>query len=129
MGEPILVFDGDCGFCTASARWIERRLTDGGARVRPWQELDLAALGLTLDDVTEQAWWIADGEPPRGGHEAIASALSAARRGWPIAGRALTAPGVDRLAARGYRLVARNRHRLPGATAACAIGNEDVGRP
>lgn len=121
MAAPILVYDGDCGFCTASARWIERRLRPGTAEVRPWQELDLDRLGLSIDDVTTRAWWVAPGDAPRGGHRAIAEALRSAGRAWPAVGRALTLPGVDRLAEHGYRLVARNRHRLPGATAACAL--------
>ena len=32
----MLVFDGDCGFCTSSARWIEARLPDDVAVVA-WQ--------------------------------------------------------------------------------------------
>ncbi|NDH76279.1 MAG: DUF393 domain-containing protein, partial [Actinobacteria bacterium] len=42
----LLIFDGDCGFCTTSAGWIERRLPDD-VRVAPWQILDLEQYGLT----------------------------------------------------------------------------------
>ena len=52
--KNVLIFDGDCGFCTTSARWIEAR----GARVQAWQTLDLTELRLTVADVDEAAWWI-----------------------------------------------------------------------
>ena len=43
--RPILVFDGDCGFCTSSAGFGRRLL--GVEHVEPWQFLDLDELGLT----------------------------------------------------------------------------------
>ena len=121
---PILIHDGDCAFCTRSARWIAARWRPGTARSVASQSLDdatLARLGLTRADVTEAAWWVAaDGSTHRG-DRAIASALCAAP-GWTNRlGRALSLPGIRALAPTGYALVAANRHRLPGATEACAV--------
>ena len=53
----LLIFDGDCSFCTNSAGWIERRLPDG-VRVAPWQILNLEQYGLTENDVTTAAYWV-----------------------------------------------------------------------
>jgi len=47
------------------------------------------------------------------GHEAVAALLGTAGPAWRAAGRALLLPGVSWIAARAYRLVAENRHRLP----------------
>ena len=120
--EAVLVYDGDCGFCTASATWIAARWT--GAR-RPvavaGQRLEadgLERLGLTTDDVSRAAWWVQDGRA-WGGHRAVGRALMAAGGGWGLVGRILIAPTVAPLAALGYRMVARYRYRLPGATPAC----------
>ena len=46
---PVLVFDGDCAFCSTSARFVSERLRRSPAdyAVEPWQRLDLDALGLT----------------------------------------------------------------------------------
>ena len=55
-----MIFDGDCGFCTTSAGWIERRLP-ADVRVAPWQILELAEYGLTETDVTTAAYWV-DGD-------------------------------------------------------------------
>ncbi|HSL57277.1 MAG TPA: DUF393 domain-containing protein [Acidimicrobiales bacterium] len=118
---PTLVYDGDCGFCTASARWIGRRLR-AGVRVTPWQDLpDLAAVGLTVDDVTRAAWWLDEQGHRHEGHLAVGRSLMAARGLWPVVGRLLVTAPVRWLAAPAYRLVARYRYRLPGATAACRV--------
>src|SRR2546430_11445832 len=46
VSGSVLVFDGDCGFCTASARFLERYIRPP-ARVVAWQHADLAEIGLT----------------------------------------------------------------------------------
>jgi predicted DCC family thiol-disulfide oxidoreductase YuxK len=117
----VLVFDGDCGFCTTSARWIERRLPDD-VDVVAWQSVpDLSALGLTVGDVTSAAWWVEPGRPPRGGHLAIGASLRAAGGAWGLLGRALLLPPLRWMGGPVYRLISRYRYKLPGATDACRI--------
>lgn len=121
--EPILVFDGDCGFCTTVARWAERRFRRG-ERAEPWQFLGdgvLASYGLSIDDVKEAAWWVdAAGRRDRG-HRAVGRALLAAG-GWRIALGALTlAPPTSWAAAAVYKVTVRYRSRLPGGTPACRL--------
>lgn len=114
----MLVFDGDCAFCTSCARLLERIGPE--AEIVAWQVADLDELGITAAEAAEAVRWIGADGTVRGGHEALAAALGAAGHPWRIIGRAILLPGVSRLAAVGYRLVARNRHRLPGGTPACA---------
>lgn len=116
----LLVFDGDCGFCTASARWIERRLPSSTS-VQPWQVLDLDELGLTQGDVTAAAWWVDRRGRQHRGHAAIGRALIAAGGTWGVIGRLVITPPISWLARPAYWLIARNRHRLPGSTDACRI--------
>ena len=108
--KNVLIFDGDCGFCTASARWIEAR----GQRVEAWQTLDLAELRLTVADVDEAAWWIDETGKKHRGHLAIGHALRAGGGGWGFVGAVLVRPPVSWLAKPVYTLVARNRDKLPG---------------
>ncbi|MET0894874.1 MAG: DCC1-like thiol-disulfide oxidoreductase family protein [Acidimicrobiia bacterium] len=123
--RSILVYDGDCGFCTTSATWIARQWPDGdGAVAIPWQFLssdDLRAAHLSHDDVTRSAWWIEDGRAEEG-DRAIARALIAAGGAWSIVGRLLLVPPVSWIAPLSYRVVARYRYRLPGGTPACKVG-------
>ncbi len=116
----MLVFDGDCGFCTASARWIEARLPRD-VEVVTWQSRDLDELGLSEAEVTSAAYWIDAAGLPHRGHHAIGRSLMTAGGVWGVIGRLLITPPVSWLAAPVYTLVAKNRGRLPGATDACRI--------
>jgi predicted DCC family thiol-disulfide oxidoreductase YuxK len=116
--RPVLVFDGDCGFCTTSAHFLERIGPD--AEILAWQLTDLDSLGLTEERAADAVQWVAADGTIRSGHEAIAAVLGAAGPGWRVAGRILLLPGLSSLASRAYRLVAANRYRLPGGTPACA---------
>jgi predicted DCC family thiol-disulfide oxidoreductase YuxK len=118
MKAPVLVFDGDCGFCTSCARLLERIGPD--AKVVPWQLADLDELGITAAQAAEAVRWIGTDGVVRTGHEAIAAALSSGGRPWRIVGRAIVLPGISPLAGASYRVISRNRHRLPGGTPACA---------
>ena len=121
--KPLLVFDGDCGFCTSSAEWVLRHLSSD-ARIVPWQKLGdggLAALGLSVGQASSAAWWVDERGRSFGGHLAIGKALADCRPPWNWLGKAaLIPPGVwvGRLL---YPLVSRYRHRLPGGTPACRI--------
>jgi predicted DCC family thiol-disulfide oxidoreductase YuxK len=117
--RPVLVFDGDCAFCTSSAHQLERIGPE--AEIVAWQLTDLDELGITAAQATEAVQWVGTDGAVRSGHEAIAAALSTAGRPWRIAGRLITLPGISALAAVTYRWIARNRYRLPGGTPACAV--------
>lgn len=115
-----IVYDADCGFCTRSARWIDH---DPVA----WQALDLSAVGATAEQAEGFVGWLVDGRIRSLGSVAIADALLAAG-GWrTLAGRVLRLPGVRRLAAALYPVLARNRHRLPGGTEACRLDEQHRG--
>jgi predicted DCC family thiol-disulfide oxidoreductase YuxK len=126
-GQPVLVFDGDCAFCTKSARVLERIGPD--AAIVAWQLTDLAELGITEDQASDSVQWVEVDGTVRSGHEAIAAALSTAGWIWKLIGRILLLPGISWIAAKAYRWVANNRYRLPGGTPACAVAAGDSNRP
>jgi predicted DCC family thiol-disulfide oxidoreductase YuxK len=115
--RPVLVFDGDCAFCTSCVRLVEKIGPE--AEIVPWQSTDLAELGLTAEQAAAAVQWIASDGTVRSGHEAIAATLKSAGSGWKLVGSMILLPGISWLAAKLYRLVADNRHRLPGGTPAC----------
>jgi predicted DCC family thiol-disulfide oxidoreductase YuxK len=116
--RPVLLYDGDCAFCTWCAGLLERIGPE--AEIVAWQLTDLTELGVTKEQATEAVQWVGLDGTVRSGHEAIAATLNSAGRLWKLAGRALLLPGISSLAAKAYRLVADNRYRLPGSTPACA---------
>jgi len=124
--QPVLVYDGDCAFCTSCARALERIGPD--AEIVAWQLTDLVKLGITEEQAIEAVQWVQVDGTVHSGHEAIAAALSTAGRLWRAVSRIVLTPGISWLAAKVYRLVADNRHRLPGGTPACARSPEGESR-
>ncbi|QGV82013.1 thiol-disulfide oxidoreductase DCC family protein [Streptomyces ficellus] len=118
--RPVLVFDGDCGFCTTSARFAERRLRPDCDLV-PWQFADLDALGVTPERAGHEVLWVTPPGRVYGGAEAVAKLLLDAGGGWAPLGALLLLPPIRWAAHAVYRLIADNRHRMPGGTAACAV--------
>ena len=114
------LYDGDCAFCTTCAEFVERRMATS-ADVRPWQFADLDALRVTQADAEANVLWSTEGESVAAGPVAVARLLVDAGGWWRPLGRALDLPPVRAAAWPVYRLMARNRHRLPGGTPACSL--------
>ncbi|HET6666127.1 MAG TPA: DUF393 domain-containing protein, partial [Intrasporangium sp.] len=127
---PLLIFDGDCAFCTSSVeflrRWVDRT---GRYAIEPWQRVDLSAYGLTEADCIDAAQFVDANGAVHPGHRAIAEALRQGAPGWRPVGRLLTVPGIDGVARRVYGWVAGHRHQLPGGTPACALPNQPPTAP
>ncbi|MGW7555563.1 thiol-disulfide oxidoreductase DCC family protein [Streptomyces rimosus] len=118
--RPVLVYDGDCGFCTTSVRFAERRIRPR-CTVTAWQFTDLEAHGVTQERAEHEVLWITPHGTVYGGAQAVAKLLMSARGVWAVPGALLTLPPFRQLAHVVYRLVADNRHRMPGGTAACSL--------
>jgi predicted DCC family thiol-disulfide oxidoreductase YuxK len=124
--RPVLVYDGDCAFCSSSVRWIERRIRRHPTLI-PYQRAPLDELGLTEAACGEAVQWVAVDGTVESANDAVAAMLVTAGSGWRVLGRTMQLPGIRWIAGVVYRWVARNRHRLPGGTAACAIRPVDGG--
>jgi predicted DCC family thiol-disulfide oxidoreductase YuxK len=103
----VLIYDGDCGFCTGAAAWCRKRFRRG-------VELE-ARPGI------DAAYWSDDAGRTHRGHEAIGRALLAMGGGWPAVGRLMLTPPISLLARGVYAVVSRYRYRLPGSTDACRL--------
>ena len=117
----ILVYDGDCGFCTGAANWLARHWQSDQVIARTRTELDAAVLeraGVNDDDLEREVWWLSDAGNAAGA-DAIGHALLASADSWAIVGRVLLSAPVSWIAQPIYRWVAQHRYLLPGATAAC----------
>ena len=115
----VLLYDADCGFCTRAASVVPRlRLAVG---VCALQSVDLSALGVDPARAERELPFVAASGAVSYGHLAIANALSTGPLPARVVGSVLRAPGLSRIFAALYALVAANRHRLPGGTADCKI--------
>jgi predicted DCC family thiol-disulfide oxidoreductase YuxK len=118
---PVIVYDGDCGFCTSSIRWAQARISRLPA-TQPFQFADLEKLGITRQACEQAVQFVdADGSVHTG-DRAVARALMVSGAHWRVLGQLMSAPGVRTVSAMAYRLIARHRHRLPGSSPACDTG-------
>lgn len=122
-----MLYDGDCGFCTSSARLVPR--LGCRAEVVPWQRWPhLGEHGITEEAAGEALHAVSDGEVLVG-HQAVAGVLHTSRY-LPVrlAGATIGSRLVSPLAARVYTWVAAHRGSLPGGTPTCAIETDEASR-
>ena len=126
----VLIYDGDCQFCQLSLDFGIRNL-----RIFPkyvaFQKIDPKDFGLTASQVRSQIW-LAQKSPAisaaLGGHLAAGAILKLQPSRWlKVLGWLATTPPASWAANLLYKLIAANRHRLPGGSRACKL--EDNYRP
>ncbi|MFC9327706.1 thiol-disulfide oxidoreductase DCC family protein [Kitasatospora sp. NPDC057015] len=133
MRDPVLVFDGDCAFCTscvtAAERYLRQTLASAGWDAVPFQFADLAALDaraggrgeVSGERAGRELLWVTPGGRVYGGAQAVARLLMRSGGLWAWAGGVLALAPVRPVAAAVYRWVAANRGRMPGGTPTCAL--------
>ena len=118
MPPAVLIYDGDCGMCRASALWLMRRaLSSGNLEILPCRSGErqkrfpqvsedscLTAMQLVLPDARVLS-----------GADAVPELLRRIR-GWGWLARVFALPGVRPLSRRVYAWMAQNRMKL-----SCAI--------
>ena len=118
--KPVLIFDGDCGFCTTTANWIQRN-SQLALEIEPYQWSNLAAVGLTEAEAAAKVQLVAEGKI-FAGHFCMAKLLMMQSNALlRLLGAVMVCPGVNWISAMAYDLIAANRHRLPGGTPACKM--------
>jgi predicted DCC family thiol-disulfide oxidoreductase YuxK len=92
MGGAVLIvlYDGDCGLCTRSARWLAERDLTGKLLLAPNAGVTARIAGEPRggEDAGIVVW---DGARRLVGVPAVARALRELRGAWPLAGRLLVA--------------------------------------
>ncbi len=118
--RALLIFDGDCGICTASVN-VTRRWIRPDVDIEPFQWIELERYGLTETQCALAVQFVAQDGQVSSGSRAVMAMLRTAPQPWPILGAIGDLPGVSWVADRTYRWIAVNRERLPGSTPACAV--------
>ncbi len=109
-----IYFDAECRFCVANRRRWGRIFERRGFVWLPMQTPGTAErLGITLQQLTAEMWFLPAGAAPLNGVDAWIGLMR--HVGWlkPFA-LLLAVPGIKPLAQAGYRWLARNRHCLAG---------------
>ena len=119
-----LIYDGDCAFCLRCVQWMQKHFKRV-PRIVAWQQADLGMLGVTAEQCQKAVQWVsADSTQILSAHKAIARVCKDAGGMITVAGWLMSMPVVSLIAGVVYRWVARNRQKMPGGTAACAIDFE-----
>jgi len=116
MSTGVVVYDGDCGICQASARWIERRIAS--LDVQSHYEYGVEELGSV---------WLVTSTHNYEGAEAVARVLMMSSKRWMrLCGHIMNAPVIRLVASGVYRVIARNRRHISRALRmnACAIPSQ-----
>ena len=122
--QALLIYDGDCAFCTRCVTWGVRNLS-AFPNPLPFQKVDPATFGLSALDVRKAVWVIAPNQILSGARAVAWILKGQAKFRWRLIGRFIDWCPVRPFASLGYRLVAINRHRFPGATTECKMVNLD----
>lgn len=116
----VLIFDGDCGFCTSTSNYIAKH-SKVPIEIIPWQYVDFTNLPITKEDCADQVYLLIDGKH-YGGHEGFAMTLRVQPNAFiSFIGSVAMSPALRWFAKPTYRLVAKYRHKLPGGTPACKL--------
>ncbi len=125
-GGPVLLYDGQCGFCNSTIQWILRHDPHGSLRFAPLDGSFGGAIRVrhpelaTLDSLI----WVvpAGGDTPELLSTRSGAALQVARYlggGWRLAGLLAIIPRSLRDAV--YDLIAKHRHRLRRGGVQCVL--------
>lgn len=120
--KPLLIYDGDCGFCQETASRVQK-FSRNQIKIDPWQGIPsiLAEAGLTEEDAMSKVWFLpTDGRPAQGGAAAVNASLHYIWWARPLA-LLYKLPGIHQLEDCLYQWVANNRYRMPYSTAQCAM--------
>lgn len=115
----VLLYDGDCAFCTSSAGWLRRHVISASP-VMAWHHADLTLLGLNPGDSAEAVQWVEAGQRAVG-PDAITAYLQSSTHSWRAVGRVLSTPVLQYIASPIYHWLGRHRDRLPGRTPASEL--------
>jgi predicted DCC family thiol-disulfide oxidoreductase YuxK len=116
--DTVLIFDGDCSFCSSCVDWLEVNLPSMPKAV-PFQWADLDAYGISLPEAQARVWFLTP-ERHYGGASAVSAMLvRQPDRSYRFWGRVLQTPPLSWIAEGVYRIVSRLRHILPGGTPTC----------
>jgi predicted DCC family thiol-disulfide oxidoreductase YuxK len=122
--RPLLViYDGDCGVCQATVDWFGRRDLRGQLSFQ--SNAEPLPPEVKQEQTTHTVFAIDRSSGRQWVRAAALARMLAALPGWAVLGFLLRVPPISWFADLGYRLFARNRHRVSHALGlrACSISH------
>lgn len=110
--QPLVLFDGRCGFCAWSVQFAQR-VVKSSARFVPYQSIDVTDFGLTVQECAQAVQFV-DSAGSQSAEHAVAAIMRSGAGVWRPIGQLLVSAPVQPFAGVVYRFVARHRGRLWG---------------
>ena len=110
--QPLVLFDGRCGFCAWSVGFAQR-VVGSHAHFVPYQSVDVTDYGLTVQECAEAVQFV-DASGSESAERAVAAILRSGTGVWRPIGQLVGSAPVRPLAGVAYSFVARHRGRLWG---------------
>jgi len=112
--QPTVLYDGDCGVCTALQNAARRRDVAGRLRFVAYQAVDLEQIspGLTPEMAGRALYLVRPDGRRFAGARAVFETMRCLAGPWRLVGAIGARPPFYQLAEPFYRLVARNRGRI-----------------
>jgi len=116
-----LLYDGDCGVCDQGMARIRRKMQPP-VDITAYQAVDIAALGVSLNDVVNEGPVLVREDGSHAvGPAAIAEVMQLSGRPYRSVGAAMQAPGIRSVLAWIGPKLYRQRYRMPGAGDNCQM--------
>ena len=123
--RPILIYDGDCAFCSSTIRVLQRFMKSHPP-MEPFQFTQVANYGLTKHECATEIKFVDFDGKIHGGEAAFKRLFFETGGVWRFLGGFLAMPLVRQASGLVYRWVAKNRHSLPGGTPTCSLPKKYV---
>lgn len=117
----LIIYDGDCGFCTTSVRKLRGILGKKAPSAATFQSQQLDLFGLSIAEVQREMKYVDTNGEIWGGASAFMRVFHDAKGIWRLISTFMSLPLVKQSSVVIYRKIAKNRQKMPGATAACAL--------
>jgi len=116
----IVIYDGDCAFCSSAARFAQARVAPN-LNYSPYQFTELAKYGITTEQAQSSLKFVKANGEVLSANCAVSQILLSGNKVWRLLGMITTLPIIRSLAALGYEVTAKYRHKLPGGTPTCKM--------
>ncbi len=119
--RPVLIYDGDCGFCQRSVAWL-RRMVGERVEYEPSQRVAGEFPQIPPERFAHAVQLVERDGSVSQAAEAIFRVLASVWWWRWLLALYRAVPGFAPLSEAGYRFIARHRGSLPGESGACSIG-------
>lgn len=116
----IVIYDGDCAFCSSAARFAQRRVAPN-LNYSPYQLTELTKYGITTEQAKSSLKFVKANGEVLSANFAVSQIMRNGNKFWRMLSVITTLPIIRSLAALGYKVTAKYRHKLPGGTPTCKM--------